>query len=154
MLEKQESPARRAQSAASSSAPSPVTAPKAFHLNEILSLTTGLQLAQEGAAAIHRLVAFVMQTEAGPAGTAAAGETVKRCLEEQLPFLRDVRVSEVYEIYQFNPSPGNPYLRMWLEMQELRYGDMHDLRCFEAWQAKKKKRRHNRAQEESVAAQA
>ena len=115
--------------------------PKAFHLNEILSLTTGLQLAQEGAAAIHRLVAFVMQAEATAANTAAAAETVKRCLQEQLPFLQEVRVSEVYEIYQFNPSPANPYLRMWLEMQELRYGDMHDVMPFTTWQARKKARR-------------
>ena len=115
--------------------------PKSFHLNEILSLTTGLQLAQEGAAALHRLVAFVMETEATAASTAASGETVKRCLEEQLPFLRDVRVSEVYEIYQFNPSIANPYLRMWLEMQQLRYGDMHDVLSFNAWQEKKKRDR-------------
>jgi hypothetical protein len=122
--------------------PGPLSA-RDFHLNEILSLFTGLPLAREGAAALHRLVAFVMQTEAGAAHTAAGGETVKRCLEEQLPFLADIRVAEAYEICRFN-APGadaaeNPYLRVWLEMQQLRYGALHRLLPLALWREQKRR---------------
>ncbi|MDP2205469.1 MAG: hypothetical protein Q8K65_04115 [Alphaproteobacteria bacterium] len=110
---------------------------KYFHLNDIISLSTGLMLAQEGSAALHRLVAFVMDCDATAAQTRANIETVKACLEEQLPFLEDLKLGGVYPIYKIDPSPTNPYLRVWLEMQALRFGDEHQITTFAAWQAQK-----------------
>jgi hypothetical protein len=113
---------------------------KRFHLNDIISLTTGLMLAQEGSAALHRLVAFVMGCDATAAQTRANVETVKACLEEQLSFLSDLSLGGVYPIYKIDPSPSNPYLRVWLEMQALRFGEEHDIMAFTAWQALKKQK--------------
>lgn len=110
---------------------------KFFHLNDIISLTTGLLLAQEGSPALHRLAAFVMGSDADAAQTRANIETVKTCLEEQLPFLADVSLGGVYPIYKIDPSPSNPYLRVWLEMQALRFGEEHAVMTFAAWQARK-----------------
>lgn len=113
------------------------TACKYFHLNDIISLTSGLMLAQEGSAALHRLVAFVMGCDATSAQTRANVETVKACLEEQLPFLSDISLGGVYPIYKIDPAPTNPYLRVWLEMQALRFGEEHAVMTFAAWQAQK-----------------
>ena len=113
---------------------------KHFHLNDIISLTSGLMLAQEGSAALHRLVAFVMGCDATSAETRANVETVKACLEEQLPFLSDINLGGVYPIYKIDPAPTNPYLRVWLEMQALRFGDEHAVMTFAAWQAQKKQK--------------
>jgi hypothetical protein len=115
---------------------------KYFHLNDIISLSSGLMLAQEGSAALHRLVAFVMDCDATAAQTQANIETVKACLEEQLPFLADLKLDGVYPIYKIDPSPANPYLRVWLEMQALRFGDEHPVVSFAAWQAQKKQNCH------------
>lgn len=112
---------------------SPTT--KKFHLNELLTLTTGMMLAQEGTAAVHRLVAFVMEVDADVVQTMAHIETVKNCIEEQLPFLQDVKLSGLYPIYQYDSSPTNPYLTVWLEMQSLHFGDEHEVMTFRAWQA-------------------
>jgi len=116
-------------------------AQKFFHLNDIISLTTGLMLAQEGSAALHRLVAFVMGSEADAAQTRANVETVKTCIEEQLPFLAEINLGGVYPIYKIDPAPTNPYLRVWLEMQALRFGEEHALMTFAAWQARKQQTR-------------
>jgi hypothetical protein len=110
---------------------------KQFHINDIISLSSGLMLAQEGSAALHRLVAFVMDCDATAAQTRANIETVKACLEEQLPFLDELKLGGVYPIYKIDPSPTNPYLRVWLEMQALRFGDEHQITTFAAWQAQK-----------------
>ena len=50
-----------------------------------------------------------------------AVETVKTCIEEQLPFLAEINLGGVYPIYKIDPAPTNPYLRVWLEMQALRF---------------------------------
>jgi hypothetical protein len=113
---------------------------KSFHLNEILSLASGLPLAREGQAAIHRLVAFVMETEASPSSTAANSETVKKCLEEQLPFLKEINLTGLYQIYQYEAQgeeTENPYLDVWMEMQLLRYGAEHGVLPFSRWQKQK-----------------
>jgi hypothetical protein len=115
------------------------TARKSFHLYEILSLVSGLPLAQEGSAAVHRLVAFMMEAEASSLNTTANAETVKQCLEEQLPFLKELNMTGLYQIYRYNadcPDP-NPYLDVWLEMQALRYGEEHALMPFSRWQRQK-----------------
>lgn len=106
---------------------------KKFHFNDLLSLTTGLLLAQEGAAAVHRLVAFVMETDADPALTSLHIETVKACIEAQCPFLAEVKLSGLYPIFKYDPSPTNPYLTVWLEMQSLHFGEEHDVMTLRAW---------------------
>lgn len=108
---------------------------KKFHLNELLSLTTGLMLAQEGAAAMHRLVAFVMETDADPSLTALHLETVKACVEAQCPFLEDVKLESLYPIFKYDPSPANPYLTVWLEMQGLHFGEEHEIMTLRAFKA-------------------
>lgn len=108
---------------------------KKFHLNELLSLTTGLMLAQEGAAAMHRLVAFVMETDADPSLTALHLETVKACVEAQCPFLADVKLESLYPIFKYDPSPANPYLTVWLEMQGLHFGEEHEIMTLRAFKA-------------------
>lgn len=108
---------------------------KKFHLNELLSLTTGLMLAQEGAAAMHRLVAFVMETDADPSLTAFNLETVKACVAAQCPFLAEVKLESLYPIFKYDPAPTNPYLTVWLEMQGLHFGEEHDIMTLRAWQA-------------------
>ncbi|GEM_PF-1391515 len=122
------------QETAVAAADVPLTTKK-FHINELLTLTTGMMLAQEGTAAVHRLVAFVMETEADVVQTMANIETVKNCIEEQLPFLQEVKLSGLYPIYQYDSSPTNPYLTVWLEMQSLHFGDEHEVMTFRAWQA-------------------
>lgn len=112
---------------------------KSFHLYEILSLVSGLPLAQEGSAAIHRLVAYMMESEATSYSTTANADTVKQCLEEQLPFLKELNLSGLYQIFQYNagsPDP-NPYLSVWLEMQALRYGEEHGVVPLSRWQKQK-----------------
>lgn len=126
---------------------------KYFHLNDIISLSTGLLLAQEGSAALHRLVAFVMGCDATAAQTRANIETVKACLEEQLPFLSELKLGGVYPIYKIDPSPTNPYLRVWLEMQALRFGDEHAVTTFAAWQAQKGDKTNAAANRNSCAAE-
>ena len=108
---------------------------KKFHLNELLSLTTGLMLAQEGAAAMHRLVAFVMETDVDPSLTALHLETVKACVEAQCPFLADVKLESLYPIFKYDPAPTNPYLTVWLEMQGLHFGEEHAVMTLRAWKA-------------------
>ncbi|MEZ0225587.1 MAG: hypothetical protein ACAH83_13610 [Alphaproteobacteria bacterium] len=122
------------------SRPPKTGARKSFHLNEILSLASGLPLAREGQAAIHRLVAFVMETDASPSSTAANSETVKKCLEEQLPFLKEINLTGLYQIYQYEAQGEemeNPYLDVWMEMQLLKHGAEHDILPFSRWQMQK-----------------
>jgi hypothetical protein len=112
------------------------TARKTFHLNEILSVVAGLPLSKEGSAAIHRLVAFMMEAEASSLGTTTNAEAVRRSMEDQLPFLKEVNLAGLHQIYQYNadsPDP-NPYLEVWLEMQALRYGAEHALMPLSRWQ--------------------
>jgi hypothetical protein len=108
---------------------------KKFHFNDLLSLTTGLMLAQEGAAALHRLVAFVMETDAAPSHTALHLPTVKACVEAQCPFLAEVKLESLYPIFKYDPSPNNPYLTVWLEMQGMHFGEEHEIMTLRAWKA-------------------
>lgn len=110
---------------------------KSFHLNEILSLSTGFLLAREGAAAVHRLVAYIMETDASAENTARYSKDVKYCLEEQLPFLKDLSLAGLHAIYKYDQSPQNPYLDVWREMQGLRYGDEHYIVPLGRWQRQK-----------------
>lgn len=118
---------------------------KTFHLNVILSLLTGLTLSREGTAGPQRLVAFMMETEANDASAAEHADAVKACLEEQLPFLDDVNLEGLYNILKVDPSPDNPYLSVWREMQALRYGEEHELIPLARWQ---RLRRQQRTDEE------
>jgi hypothetical protein len=110
---------------------------KTFHLNEILSLSTGFLLAREGAAAVHRLVAFVMEEEASPESTARNNDAVRACLQEQLPFLKDVPLEGLHAIFKFDMSDENPYLQVWREMQQLRYGAEHYIVPLSRWNKQK-----------------
>ena len=116
------------------------SAQKTFHLNEILSLASGLPLAREGQAAVHRLVAFLMENEATATNTQVNAETAKKCLEEQLPFLKEISMAGLYQIYNYaaeSEEMENPYLDVWMEMQRLRYGPEHSLMPFSRWQQAK-----------------
>lgn len=107
---------------------------KNFHLNAILSLVTGLPLSREGSAGPHRLVAFMLEAEAGDDITLDNAETVKDCLEDQLPFLKDINFEPLHQILKLDPSPDNPYLSVWREMQALRYGEEHALIPLSRWE--------------------
>ncbi len=107
---------------------------KTFHLNEILSVTTGLQLSAEGSAGIHRLIAFMMETDADEGLTLENADVVRDCIEQQLPFLAEMQMQGLADIIRQNPSPDNPYLQVWLEMQQLRYGEDHTLIPYSRWQ--------------------
>lgn len=107
---------------------------KSFHLNDLLCLTTGLMLAKEGAAALHRLVAYVMEEEASVRNTAINAVAAKKCVEEQLPFLKDINVASLYSIYGYKPAGENPYLSVWRDMQALRYGAEHYIIPYSRWQ--------------------
>lgn len=115
------------------------TSTKNFHLNAILSLVTGLSLSREGSAGPHRLAAFVMEAEAGEGVTLESAAAVRQCLEEQLPFLKDINYDPLHQIMKMDPSPDNPYLSVWREMQALRYGDEHAVMPLARWQNCKKK---------------
>jgi hypothetical protein len=112
----------------------PRSVKKTFHLNVILSLLTGLTLSREGTAGPQRLVAFMMETDADDASAAEHADEVKACLEEQLPFLDDVNLEGLYNILKVDPSPDNPYLSVWREMQALRYGEEHEVIPLARWQ--------------------
>jgi len=107
---------------------------KTFHLNEILSVETGLPLTKEGVAAVHRLVAFMMETDADAEITLQNRELVRDCLEEQLPFLSDINFSGLASILKYDPAVDNPYIRVWAETQSLRFGEEHTLIPVSRWQ--------------------
>lgn len=110
---------------------------KVFHLNDILCLTTGLMLAREGAAALHRLVAFITEEDASARNTALNGHVARQCVIEQLAFLAEINTASLYSVYQYKSNRNNPYLDVWLDMMALRYGDEHTLVTRAKWQAMK-----------------
>ena len=110
---------------------------KVFHLNDILCLTTGLMLAREGAAALHRLVAFITEEDASARNTAINGHAAQQCVLEQLAFLSEINTASLYSVYQYKSSRNNPYLDIWLDMMALRYGAEHMLVTRAKWQAQK-----------------
>lgn len=115
---------------------------KKFHINDIISLATGLMLAREGSAAVLRLAAFMMDDDADNAHTRPHLEKLKTCLHEQFAFLAELRLDAVAPIYKIDPSATNPYLTVWLEMQALRFGTEHAVMTYAAWQAQKTKTGH------------
>jgi len=119
------------------------TVKKDFHLNAILSLVTGLPLSREGMAGPQRLVAFMMEMDADDSITLEHAATVKQCLEEQLPFVKDINFEGLYHILKMDPSPDNPYLSVWREMQALRYGEEHALIPLARWQRLKTQKTAN-----------
>ena len=108
---------------------------KVFHLNDILCLTTGLMVAREGAAALHRLVAFITEEDASARNTAINGHTARQCVMEQLAFLSEINTASLYSVYQYKSNRNNPYLDIWLDMMALRYGEEHMLVTRAKWQA-------------------
>ena len=121
------------------------TSRKNFHLNAILSLVTGIPLSREGSAGPQRLVAFVMETEADEGVTMENAITVKKCLEEQFPFLTEINFEALHQIMKMDPSPDNPYLSVWREMQALRYGEEHAVLPLSRWQNCQMKKKQKRA---------
>lgn len=110
---------------------------KAFHINDIISLYTGYLIAKEGAPALYRLVAFLMECESSAAAAAKYGAEAKQCLEEQLPFLKDVRLDGLYAIIRQKPDGNSPYLDVWRETQALRFGEEHYLVPQSKWRKQK-----------------
>ncbi len=108
---------------------------KVFHLNDILCLSTGLMVAREGAAALHRLVAFITEEDASARNTAINGHAARQCVMEQLAFLGEINTASLYSVYQYKSNRNNPYLDIWLDMMALRYGDEHMLVTRAKWQA-------------------
>ena len=107
---------------------------KSFHLNDCLSVFSGMNLVREGAVAVHRLVGYIMETDACSAVTPTIVEVARKCIAEQLPFLRDIDVEEVKPLYRVDASPrSNPYLSVWLDMQALRYGREHAIIPLRLW---------------------
>ncbi len=107
---------------------------KDFHLNAILSLMTGMTLSREGEVGPQRLVAFMMEAQADACVTMENAETVRDCILEQLPFLNDINFDGLHEILRVDPSPDNPYITVWREMQALKYGEEHALIPLARWQ--------------------
>lgn len=106
---------------------------KDFHLNVILSLLTGITLSREGEAGPQRLVAFMMDEQADACVTMENAETVRGCILEQLPFLNDINFDSLHEILRVDPSPANPYINVWREMQALQFGEEHALVSQSRW---------------------
>jgi len=113
------------------------TVSKTFHINDIISLFSGLVLAREGSAAVHRLAAYMMDGDADNAQTRSNIEKLKVCLGEQFAFLSDLQLDAVTSMHKMDPSTANPYITVWLEMQALRFGEEHRVMTYAAWQAKK-----------------
>ncbi len=110
---------------------------KKFHINDIISLFSGLVLAREGSAAVLRLAAYMMDGDADNAQTRSNLEKLKICLGEQFAFLSDLQLDAVTSMHKMDPSTANPYITVWLEMQALRFGEEHRVTTYAAWQAKK-----------------
>jgi len=110
---------------------------KSFHLNDILSLSTGFLMAREGVGAVQRLVAFIMECDASAEATALYAEKARACLQEQLPFLKDIPLEGLYAIYKYKMTDDNPYLSVWREMQQLRYGEEHYIVPLLRWERRK-----------------
>lgn len=106
---------------------------KDFHLNVILSLLTGITLSREGEAGPQRLVAFMMDEQADACVTMENAETVRDGILEQLPFLNDINFDSLHEILRVDPSPANPYINVWREMQALKFGEEHALVSLSRW---------------------
>ncbi|MDF3024946.1 MAG: hypothetical protein K0R10_2307 [Alphaproteobacteria bacterium] len=114
----------------------PQSSQKNFHLNVILSLLTGMTLSREGEAGPQRLVAFLLDEQADACVTMENAETVRQGILEQLPFLNDINFDSLHEIMRVDPSPTNPYINVWREMQALQYGEEHALVPLSRWQKK------------------
>ncbi len=113
---------------------------KNFHLADILSLVVGLSFSEENnTAALHRLVGYIMATEATADEFAAQADTAKKCVMEQLPFLKDIDLSQLYMFYKADPAQVDAYLHVWLEMQELKYGSDHALMPMAQWELQRGK---------------
>ncbi|HYD18813.1 MAG TPA: hypothetical protein VEF76_10080 [Patescibacteria group bacterium] len=110
---------------------------KTFHLNAILSLITGIPLSREGAAGPQRLAAFMMDDEADHGVAIENADTVRDCLEEQLPFLKDIDFDGLHEILKLDASGSNPYVTVWRERQALNFGEEHALVPLAAWEFSK-----------------
>ncbi len=76
----------------------------------------------------------MMEAEADDGITLEHAETVRQCLEEQLPFVKDISFEGLYQILKIDPSPDNPYISVWREMQALRYGEEHELIPLNRWE--------------------
>lgn len=112
-------------------------ASKKFHINDIISLASGLVLAREGSAAVHRLAAYMMDGDADNAQTRSNLAKLESCLHEQFPFLSELRMDAVTPMYKIDPSASNPYITVWLEMQAMQFGTEHRVMTYAAWQGKK-----------------
>ncbi|MDE1151325.1 MAG: hypothetical protein PW788_02215 [Micavibrio sp.] len=111
---------------------------KTFHLNSILSVVTGLVLSREGAVGPQRLIAFMLESDAVLETSFENEERVRDCVLEQLPFLSEISMQGLAEIIRYDAAPDNPYLKVWLEMQHLRFGEDHGLVPLSRWQEQKK----------------
>jgi hypothetical protein len=114
--------------------PTPVTASKNFALADILSLVVGLCFSKEnGTVATHRLVGFILEADASAESFVTHAADAKQCVEEQLPFLKQIDLAQLYMFYKANPEQADSYLNIWLEMQEIKYGATHTLMPLSLW---------------------
>lgn len=104
-------------------------------LDLLLSVTTGMLLVPEGKEAVAAFAAWMSGVPAAQDDKSILKllPKVKASLEEQLPFLKDINLSGLYPIFRYDPTPANAYLKVWLDMQTLRYGEDHGVMTIAAW---------------------
>lgn len=106
---------------------------KVFWLEDILSLSTGLLLSAAGAVAVHDLVAFLTETDPSPENTALRSAEARSCLEEQLPFLKQLDLRRLHEQIKSSGQMASS-LDAWVTMQAHLYGREHALYPRSRWQ--------------------
>lgn len=107
---------------------------KLFPFHDILSIMAGVPLTAEGEAPLHRLVGFIAEDDACDTITADKLGMVRRCLQDQLPFLSEVGFDELRDVFSYtNSAANNPYLSVWMEMKAMKYGEQHRLLPLSVW---------------------
>ncbi len=105
---------------------------KSFPLAAILSLSTGLMLAED-MQSLHDLVGYIVEKEPSAATTAVGARDAKECLEAQLPFLTSLDISLLYAAYKSHPDNLEEELQAWVEIQTSRYGNSFDVMPLSRW---------------------
>ena len=115
---------------------SQLSSSETFPTRPLLSLTTGLLLGKDPHE-LHDLVSFIMGGEASAANTAVKAKDAKRCLEEQLPFLKDIDLTLLYAAYKGKPEKIDEQLNFWVDIQQKKYGATFDVIPYSRWQKRK-----------------
>jgi hypothetical protein len=130
-------------SSAANVVPHPALERKYASLDLLLSVVTGMTLNEGGIEAVAAFAGWMAGLSAAetknPDAVLKYMPKVKAALEDQLPFLKDINLSGLRPIFRHDPTPANPYLKVWTDMQALRYGEEHAVMTCHAWQQKKAK---------------